>query len=85
MSNIRFVNNTHQIIYRDKWVVAEKFDSKDKIVDYKENRYQIVEKIEHTFSKLERVRNCLLGLTLTVCTFGYCSFFKKSGEFNFKT
>lgn len=77
MPNFKIINNTSEIIINNKWILATKFNSKDRVVDekghrissdYKGRQYRIIEKRERNFSGLERFERGLLGTVTVICT-----------------
>ena len=90
-----------QIVYRasdsatvNRWGRCETFNSKNRIVDangkiadlnYAGHQYQIIEKIEWTFSTPERVARAFLGFLAVICTLGLAISLKSTRNLFTKT
>ncbi|CCB87115.1 putative uncharacterized protein [Parachlamydia acanthamoebae UV-7] len=68
MPCFKIIKDPSEITLDNKWIVSTKFESKDRLVDYKGRQYRIIEKRERTFSTPERIGRGSLGTLAVVCT-----------------
>ncbi len=77
MPGFKIISIINEISLSDKWVLATKFNSTNRLVDekghrvcsdYKGRQYRIIEKRERAFSGLEHFGRGLLGTVAVICT-----------------